>query len=134
MAGTVAGAEPLVLPFEDLLLPSRCWVCLGWIHRPRPAPAVRVTYAVRRQGWVKIGMTGNLKERLSVLSRSTEGCLTVHPPTMDWKAPLQLLAVIAGDIEHELHDRFASAHAAGEWFTLTDQISDWASRHQGDAP
>ena len=126
-------AEPLVLPFDELLLPSRCWVCLGWIHRPVPHPSSRVTYAVRRQGWVKIGMTGNLKERLGVLSRSTEGCFTVHPPEMDWHAPLELLAVINGDVEHELHDRFAAHHALGEWFDLTDEISDWADRHRGDS-
>jgi hypothetical protein len=109
--------EPVSLPFDSgPIPPPRCGVCGGWLQRPVPPPDARVTYVVQRQRWVKIGMTGNLRERLNVLSRSTEGCLTVHPYGMTWTAPLHLRAVIDGDVEHELHERFADCHANGEWF------------------
>lgn len=120
---------PVSLPFDSgPIPPPRCEVCGGWIHRPVPPPDSRVTYVVLREHWVKIGMTGNLRERLNVLSRSTEGCLTVHPHGMNWTAPLHLMAIIDGDVEHELHERFADAHAAGEWFEFDPLHVPWAGR------
>lgn len=118
------------LPYDSGPLPEpRCWVCGGWVNRPQPPPDKRITYAVLRQQWLKIGMTGNLRERFGVLSRSTPGCVTLHPPEMAWAAPLSLVAVVEGDIEHELHERFAHAHALGEWFDFTDPaVRDWAWR------
>lgn len=122
--------EPLVLPFESgPILHPRCTVCWGWIHRPKPA-GQRWTYAMQRESWVKIGMTGNVRERLGVLSRATEGCLVVHPPQMDWTAPLRLLVALPGDIEHELHDRFRAYHVIGEWFTPGDELVEWLDRHK----
>lgn len=120
------------LPFDSGPLPGRrCDVCGGMLVRPQPPPDKRVTYAVLRQRWVKIGMTGNLRERFGVLSRSTPGCITLHPPEMAWTAPLALVAVMPGDIEHELHERFAHAHDLGEWFRFDDEaLRDWAARAQ----
>jgi hypothetical protein len=73
------------------------------------------TYFVgsREQEVVKIGVTTRLKSRMSALRNSSP-------------IPIKLFAVAFGssDIELHLHDRFAKDRLHGEWFRLTDEISD----------
>lgn len=94
-----------------------CPVCGGaW---SLPVRAGTVTYAVQRQGWVKIGKTANLPRRLMHLRlgvRPDHSCWVTLPAGMDPGEPLILLGVWRGDREHQLHVRFADEHAAGEWF------------------
>jgi hypothetical protein len=98
----------------------RCPVCGGSLARTGTT-----TYVVQRQGWVKIGMTSNLPERLSVLRRGTPGCVTKHPAGMDWAEPLILILVFQRDIEHDLHERWADQHVAGEWFLPDAAMRSW---------
>lgn len=98
----------------------RCRVCGG------PLSVVHAqTYVAQRQGWVKIGATSNLPERMGVLSRGTPGCLVRMPDGMNVAEPLTLVLALDGDIEHELHERFAGQHVAGEWFLPRDTLAGW---------
>jgi hypothetical protein len=98
----------------------RCPVCGGSL-----SVTASTTYVLQRQGWVKIGKTSNLPERLGVLRRSTPGCVTKHPDEMDWTEPLLVLLVIDGDVEHDLHERFASDYVTGEWFLPGPTLRAW---------
>lgn len=44
------------------------------------------------------------------------------PPDMDMTAPLELVASVKRDIEHDLHARFADRHVTGEWFVADDEM------------
>lgn len=94
-----------------------CPVCGGaWSLPRRPGT---VTYAVQRQGWVKIGKTADLPRRLMHLRlgvRPDHSCWVTMPAGMDPAEPLILLRTWRGDREHQLHVRFSGDHAAGEWF------------------
>lgn len=83
------------------------------------------TYAMQRQGWVKIGSSSNPAERRSVLAMPSPGCRVRAPEQMNWAEPILLLGVIEGDHEHELHRRFASLHVIGEWFLPDAEMCDW---------
>lgn len=83
------------------------------------------TYAMQRQGWVKLGASSNVLERLNVLRRPVSERLNRHPVRMTWSEPLLLLAVIEGDVEHALHERFQDSHARGEWFRPDADMRAW---------
>jgi len=74
------------------------------------------TYLVgsRQHRIVKIGVTTRLKQRMSSLRNSSP-------------APIKLFAVVFGSpkIETALHEKFAKDRQHGEWFTLTDEISEF---------
>lgn len=67
----------------------------------------------REHGIVKIGRTSRLKHRMSNLRNSAP-------------VPVKLFAVVFGDpaIEKVLHELFAKSRQHGEWFKLTDDISE----------
>jgi len=93
-----------------------CPVCHGPLRLPlRPGT---LTYAVQRQGWVKIRKTSQLDVRLRILRlNGPNGAgMVAHPAAMTYGEPLLLLRTWPGDVEHELHVRFRDDHAAGEWF------------------
>lgn len=73
------------------------------------------TYFVgsREHKMVKIGQTTKLKARMSSLRNSSP-------------VPVKLFAVVFGSpsIEYALHERFSESRMHGEWFKLTDEISD----------
>lgn len=66
----------------------------------------------RKHGIVKIGRTSRLKHRMSALRNGAP-------------VPVKLFAVVFGDpkIEDLLHERFKASRQHGEWFKLTDDIS-----------
>lgn len=89
---------------------NRCPVCAGILGPPKG-----VTYVARRQDWVKIGRTaGPVHRRIKALTRRAPGILC--PEGMDLGSPVALLHVIARDVEHDLHERYAAHHVVGEWF------------------
>lgn len=95
----------------------RCPVCLGPLRIPNQAQQW-VTYAVQREGWVKIGKTSQLAVRLRVLRlNGPNGAgMVKHPEAMDYGAPLVLVSLWPEDIEHELHVEYRDDHVIGEWF------------------
>lgn len=68
-------------------------------------------------GLVKIGMTVDVPHRLRTLQCMCPAKLTVLAAFHSKDPP--------GD-ERELHARFAGDRRHGEWFTATDEITDWA--------
>lgn len=107
------------LPRTEWRLRS-CPVCGG-----RLSVAHSHTYAMQRQGWVKVGASSNVTERLNVLRRPVSERLNRHPDGMTWSEPLLLLVVIEGDVEHALHERWADCHAHGEWFLPDADMREW---------
>lgn len=105
---------------EDWWVRRRCQVCGGALSVTHAA-----TYVVQRQGWVKIGATSNLRRRIGELSRPAWTQHILSPPGMDWLEPLVTLHTFATDLEHALHQRFASAHAHGEWFLPDAALQAW---------
>lgn len=80
------------------------------------------TYVAQRQGWVKIGRTIELKNRLAALR---QGHCSMPVGMFHW-APLHLLTVFPGDSEKELHTRWATDRVRGtEWFTPGWDMSVW---------
>lgn len=80
--------------------------------------ASSVVYFVERDGFLKIGFSCNLTNRLAAISRGSavpEG-MTV--------GPVRLLATTPGDRGNEgyFHAKFAEHRVAGEWFLLTDDL------------
>lgn len=83
-----------------------------------------VTYFVldTTVGRMKIGRTINLKRRLEALQN---GC----------GAELMVVGTLAGDLERELHRRFAAARLHGEWFSVHDlQVSSYLRETFGYSP
>jgi hypothetical protein len=75
-------------------------------------------------GHIKIGVTGNIQERLAAmqLANATE---------------LRIEAVIPGggaELESELHDLFGLARARGEWFHFTSDIRNYIDALQFNKP
>lgn len=102
-----------------------CPVCAGSLSLAvRPGT---VTYVVQRQGWVKIGKTSQLDVRLRVLRlHGPNGAgMVKHPPGMTYAEPLILLRTFAGDVEHDLHERWQDDHAGGEWFMPSGPMRAW---------
>lgn len=113
--------EPLFQVPESEWRRRRCPVCGG---------ALKVqsthTYAMQRQGWVKIGASNHPAERLGVLRRSSPGCLVRFPEGMDLSRPIVLLGVLKGpEWEHHLHVQFQESHAVGEWFLPQGAMAEW---------
>ena len=80
------------------------------------------TYVSRRQGWVKIGRTIELKNRLAALRK---GHAAMPVGMLHWE-PLYLVAVFPGDIEKELHERWSKNRVRGtEWFSPGWEMSEW---------
>lgn len=77
-----------------------------------------VVYFVERDGFVKIGTTIRLAERLKALSRGDCAIDGLTP------GPVELLATMSGDVsaESELHERFAHLRIGGEWFLPDDEL------------
>lgn len=108
----------------------RCPVCGGTLaqtHRRHGTDPV-FTYLMQRQGWVKIGKSYQPETRRKVLSMPSPGCRVICPEEMDWAEPIVTIRLIAGDSEHELHERFAACHVAGEWFLPNTDMRDWIRR------
>ncbi len=84
------------------------------------------TYVVQRQDWIKIGATSNVRRRINELRRPAWTKHLLSPDGMDWHRPLATLAVLEGDTEHQLHERFADSHARGEWFLPDAEMLAWA--------
>lgn len=98
----------------------RCQVCGGAL-----SVTCTHTYVVQRQGWVKIGASSNLARRVSELRRPVWTKHLISPQDMDWDEPLIVHGVIEGDVEHQLHQRFAAAHITGEWFMPNAEMRSW---------
>jgi len=77
-----------------------------------PAPGRSVVYFVERQGFVKIGTSTNLEQRLRDIGK---GGQMIEGMTV---GPVRLLATMPGDHRHEklLHERFHRLRVEGEWF------------------
>jgi hypothetical protein len=69
-------------------------------------------YIVRRDGRVKIGMTGNLETRLRALSNAA-GAAVVVLETREFSTRLS-----AEWVERDLHRQFNDKRLIGEWFDL----------------
>lgn len=94
-------------------LSNRCRVC----HGVR-AQRIGVTYVAQRGGWVKIGHTARLTQRLRELGRAWPSVRTPRDMDVERSVEVALVASFDGDVEHELHERFADCHVVGEWFSL----------------
>lgn len=112
--------EELFAVPDDWWRHRRCQVCGGAL-----SVTCTHTYLVQRQGWVKIGATSNVRRRLNELRRPAWTHHLISPPAMDWHEPLAVLGVLDIDIEHQLHQRFALCHAAGEWFRPDGEMRTW---------
>ena len=81
-----------------------------------------VVYFVRPQNSprVKIGVTTNLKQRISDLQGANH-------------SPLVVLLVLAGDscLEADLHSRFRRHRMHREWFRLSDEIKQFITANGG---
>lgn len=98
----------------------RCQVCGGAL-----SVTCTHTYVVQRQGWVKIGASSNLVRRVNELRRPAWTKHLISPEGMDRLEPLVVHGVIEGDVEHQMHQRFAAAHVAGEWFMPDVEMRSW---------
>ena len=112
--------EPLFEVPREMWRLRQCPVCGGAL-----SVAYTHTYVVQRQGWVKIGASSNVHRRLLEVARPAWTKHLLSPDSMDWLEPLVTLAVIQGDVEHAMHERFASCHARGEWFLPDIQMRVW---------
>lgn len=79
-----------------------------------------VVYFAERDGFVKIGTTIKLRDRLNAISK---GSCTIDGMTV---GPVTCLATVPGDRTNEkfFHRKFAHLRVAGEWFLLDDDL--WA--------
>jgi len=75
-----------------------------------------VTYFIQRvpNGPVKIGRTGNTRQRLAELQTGSAEQLVIR-------------GVITSNRERELHAKFASKRMAGEWFQCDDELETYMS-------
>lgn len=122
-------AELFTVP-RDWWRYRRCPVCRGVLasqHRRHEVDPV-FTYLMVRQCWVKIGKSYQPEVRRKVLSMPSPGCRVVCPRRMNWSAPIALVAVLDGDVEHGLHERWADRHAAGEWFRPDGRMWRWVEQ------
>lgn len=80
-----------------------------------------VVYFVERDGFVKIGTTANLPDRLRDLGR---GSSTIEGMSV---GPVTLLATLPGDhlVEKRLHLRFERLRVGGEWFLPDQELNDF---------
>ena len=97
--------------------------------KPRFEPS-DVVYLVERQGFVKIGYTSNLNNRLAALPKETIRVEGMTP------GPVQLLTVIPGDrsLERQMHRRFADLRAGGEWFRLEGSLLVFLEQQAATTP
>jgi hypothetical protein len=89
-----------------------------------PAPGRSVVYFVERQGFVKIGTTTNLEQRLRSIGK---GGQMIEGMTV---GPVRLIATMPGDQRHEklLHRQFSDLSAGGEWFLPDTRLCDFIGR------
>lgn len=111
---------------ESMWVRRRCQVCGCALSRQHD-----YTYIVQRQVFVKIGATSKPRRRLNELARPAWRKHVLYPVGMDWNQPLEVLAVIGGDVEHELHQMFARFHVFGEWFADSRPIREWIKEVTG---
>lgn len=120
-AEQAAAADGELFPVPEVWWQRRrCPVCSGALSVTHAA-----TYVVQRQGWVKIGATSNVRRRVNELARPAWTQHLVSPAAMDWLEPLYLVRQIEGDVEHELHQRWAKDHVKGEWFLPGKAMRKW---------
>jgi hypothetical protein len=79
-----------------------------WLRNDQQQTSTYVIEAVGT-GTVKIGKSTNVGARMATLQTSTP-------------SELRLVAVLKGDIENNLHRRFAAHRLNGEWFRFDDEI------------
>lgn len=108
----------------------RCLVCGGNLAQTHTVHATQpvFTYVMQRQGWVKIGKSYQPEVRRKVLSMPSPGCRVVAPERMEWAEPIITILLIDGDVEHELHLRWAANHAGGEWFLPDQEMRLWLNK------
>jgi hypothetical protein len=80
------------------------------------------TYLAQRQGYVKIGWSANIPQRVRWLNGRT---MMPKPPGMDWREPAVLLGSVDGDHEIAWHDQWAHRRAGGEWFLPDAEMAAW---------
>lgn len=79
-------------------------------------------YIVESQGLFKIGMTGNLADRLKAFKTSLPGGMR----------PIRTRLVDhAGNAETFLHEKFADKRLNGEWFNLSEKDITWLKEWDG---
>lgn len=91
---------------------------------PMPAPGRSVVYFVERQGFVKIGTSTNLEQRLRDIGK---GGQMIEGMTV---GPVRLIATMPGDHRHEklLHDQFHGLRTGGEWFLPDTRLCEFIER------
>jgi len=77
------------------------------------------TYLLFDGEFVKIGKSANPKKRLATFQTASA-------------ASLHLITVIDGDVERELHTRFASTRVRGEWFFLSYELRMFITETTGN--
>ena len=89
-----------------------------------------VVYFARRDGFIKIGTTQILRDRLRQISK---GSGMIPGMTI---GPVELLAVVPGDRyeEKRLHQRFAHLRVGGEWFLPDDELMGFITEAQALTP
>ena len=95
---------------------------IGYVSLTRPVKGLlpTVIYFIARSGFVKIGITNNLKGRMSSLQ-------TAAPE------PISLLFTLDGGASDEkrFHKQFAQYRETGEWFRLEGDLLDFCQRRVG---
>jgi hypothetical protein len=98
------------------------------IERARRERQKPLVYFVERDGFVKIGYTGNLAKRIKDISKGS--CL-IEGMTV---GPVRLLATIEGgdfDTESWMHRRFDHLRVGGEWFLPDEELREFIAGLKG---
>lgn len=106
--GNEATIDPILLGINEAQI-----ITEGSKSKPLPDSGQWI-YFIRSQGFVKIGITGNVNSRLAQLQTASAHVL-------------ELLAVIPGSRAKEamLHRKFAHLRASGEWFRLEGTLQQY---------
>ena len=72
-----------------------------------------------RRGYVKIGITTNIENRLKALQSGCPYKLRLH------SAVVLCTEHLAGVVERHLHHKFRKSRVNGEWFKLTTDLDDY---------
>ena len=72
---------------------------------------------------VKIGVTNNIKKRMSTMQ-------TGNPYPLNLWYSFKIDSSLAFDIEKKLHDKFRWSRTTGEWFKIHPCITEWITEHK----
>lgn len=94
------------------------------VYKPKTSPKERQVYFIRCEDFVKIGMSTDPLQRLKAIQVSGNG--TYAPKNIDLSTAEIIATEVGGfDRESELHKKFDHLRHVGEWFHLSDELTDY---------